>query len=136
MTTYTIRQKEAKELRATSCRKLLGAEVINLQEKKLGEVRDIAIDSATGRIAYVVLSYSYLLGMRGKSFAIPWEAFAFRNREGFVTGKDRTMILNIPKEAIEESEGFDDEHWPKEPDYEWLERIYNHYGFRPYWERQ
>jgi sporulation protein YlmC with PRC-barrel domain len=53
---------------------IVGATVKNSQGEKLGNIREIMIDPQTGRVAYVLLTSSDMLGMNEKSLAIPWEA--------------------------------------------------------------
>ncbi len=122
-----------RELRAVSGRRVIGASVVNLEDKNLGEIHDLAIDWGAGCIAYAVLASSTFLGRNRKLFAIPWEALAFKPGEDFAKGS-RTLVLNIPEKALKESEGFDESNWPTAPDYAWLKEVYARYGFKPYWE--
>ena len=50
---------------------LIGNEVYNPEEEHLGEIKEIMIETATGDVAYAVLSFGGLLGMCDKLSAVP-----------------------------------------------------------------
>jgi hypothetical protein len=77
-----------------------------------GKVRDLAIDLATGRVAYLVLSYGGVLGIADKLFAVPWRAVRI--------DEDRTVfVLDVDKRRLELAPGFDKDHWPDMADPAW-----------------
>jgi uncharacterized protein YjbJ (UPF0337 family)/sporulation protein YlmC with PRC-barrel domain len=106
---------------------LTGSRVINPAGDNLGKIEDIAIDMASGRIAYAVLSFGGFLGFGSKYFALPWEALRLSSAE-------EAFILHVDREVLEKAPGFDKEQWPEMADRQWGAGIYNHYGYRPYWE--
>ena len=53
---------------------LLGNDVYNQDNEKLGDIKEFMLDMATGKVAYAVLSFGGLLGMGDKLFAVPWAA--------------------------------------------------------------
>src|SRR5690348_17993693 len=61
--------------RFLSASTLVGANVRNPQEESLGDLKDFMIDTASGKIAYGVLSFGGVLGIGNKLFAIPWDNF-------------------------------------------------------------
>lgn len=63
-------------------RELTGNQVKNPQGEDLGNIEELAIDVASGRIAYAVLSFGGFLGLGDKSFAIPWEGLRLQTKEG------------------------------------------------------
>ncbi len=128
--------KEETNLVILSCRNLSKVGVKNLQGQDLGDIYDIAIDLKSRCIAYVVLAYSGGMGRGKKLFAIPMEAFSFDDVESLKKGTAKSVILNIPKEALVDSEGFEEKNWPSAPNYEWLKNVYTKYGFTPYWEQK
>jgi uncharacterized protein YjbJ (UPF0337 family)/sporulation protein YlmC with PRC-barrel domain len=106
---------------------LMGSRVINPAGDDLGKIEDIAIDMASGRIAYAVLSFGGFLGFGSKYFALPWEALRLSSAE-------EAFILHVDREVLEKAPGFDKDQWPEMADRQWGAGIYNHYGYRPYWE--
>ena len=66
--------------------------VENSVRESLGEIKDLMIDLASGRVAYAVLSCGGTLGMGEKLFAIPWAELKPDPE------RDKIFILDIPKE--------------------------------------
>jgi hypothetical protein len=59
--------------------KLIGMEVTDLQEHKLGTVKDLAVNLQAGRIAEVIVGTGGFIGLDEKMIAVPPESFAFAN---------------------------------------------------------
>ena len=106
---------------------LIGDKVYNMAGEKLGELKDIVIDVDQGRVSYGVLSFGGLLGMGDKLFAIPFQALQLDK-------PNKRLLLNVPKEKLENAPGFDKDNWPSTADRSWGADIHRHYGFEPYWE--
>lgn len=109
--------------RFLSASTLVGANVRNPQDESLGELKDCMIDTASGKLAYGVLSFGGILGMGNKLFAIPWDTFR-------VDPETERLILDIPKERLKDAPGFDADHWPNfaEPNFE--SEVRQHYATR------
>lgn len=108
---------------------ITGSAVRNLKGDELGKIEDLMMDTASGRIAYVVLAYGGFLGMGGKFFAIPWEALMRRSN-------DEEYIPDLDEEVLKNAPGFDKDHWPTTVDTTWLSSVYTHYGYTPYWTEE
>jgi len=104
-----------------------GANVKNPQGETLGDIKDIVIDRASGRMAYAVVSFGGFLGLGEKLFAVPWSAFSQPN-----TTKD-TFVLAIDKERLKNAPGFDHNNWPQMASREWVTNLYTYYNASPYW---
>src|SRR5690554_2883193 len=104
---------------------LRGRSVVSPQGESLGTIKDIALDLETGGIAYAVLSFGGFLNVGSRLHAIPWEALRFD-----VSG-DR-IVLDIPKESLENAPGFDEGQWPDHADRTFLDSVYTHYGYTEY----
>ncbi len=111
---------------AMTCDKITGMGVTNPQGQGLGEISDLMIDLRGGRILYAVLSFGGFLGLGNKLFAIPWEALE-------LSGNMDKVILNVPKEKLQNAPGFDKDNWPTRPDESFTQSVYDYYGYRPYW---
>lgn len=105
---------------------LLNNPVVNNQSEELGKIEEFMIDLNNGRIAYVVLSFGGVLGLGDKFFAIPWEALKLDTEK-------HQFILNLDKDKIDSAEGFDKDDWPDMTSTEWGEKIFDFYGYEPYW---
>jgi sporulation protein YlmC with PRC-barrel domain len=106
---------------------LMSFKVENLTGEDLGKIEDLMIDLATGRVAYAVLSFGGFLGFGDKLFAIPWIKLIPAPK------KDKTFILNVPKEKLDESRGFDKNNWPDVANPTWRSETYKYYEAEPYW---
>lgn len=91
-------------LRTQRFSELEDTDVLNPEDRKLGDIEDLAIDPTTGDVKYAVLSYGGFLDMGDKLFAIPYQALHVRN--------DQTIVLNVPEDRIKDAPGFDKNAWP------------------------
>ena len=92
-----------KFLTATS---IIGDKIFNLQDEKLGSVKDIMIDVESGKIEYMVIEMGGFLGIGEKFFAIPFNMLK-------LDAKNQCFVLNQDKAKLQEAPGFDKEHWPE-----------------------
>jgi sporulation protein YlmC with PRC-barrel domain len=102
-----------------------GKKVINNTGQDLGDIKDFMIDTETGQIVYAVLSFGGFFGMGDKLFAIPFNALELDMQ------KER-FKLDVNKEMLENAPGFDEDNWPSHPNYEFIDKVYTHYGYEPY----
>jgi sporulation protein YlmC with PRC-barrel domain len=91
---------------------LVGMEVRNLHNEKLGTIDDLVIDVEKGRVAYAALGVGGLLGLGEKLFAIPWAALQQSAGLG-------TLTLYVDKETLQAASGFDKEQWPTTAETRW-----------------
>jgi sporulation protein YlmC with PRC-barrel domain len=105
----------------------IGADVENPKGENLGDIKDVVIDRATGRIAYAVVSFGGFMGLGDKLFAVPWGAFsqAANDKDTFMLAVDKDRITNAP--------GFDQNNWPQMVSREWVSGLYTYYNVPPYW---
>ena len=107
--------------------KFIGADVENPQGQNLGDIKDVVIDRASGRIAYAVVSFGGFLGMGEKLFAVPWGAFSQPKAD------KETFMLDVDKERLKNAPGFDTHNWPQMASREWVTSLYSYYNVPPYW---
>ena len=112
--------------RVLSASTISGDDVTNPRGEKLGHIKDLMIDTASGRIAYAVLSFGGLFGMGEKLFAIPFKALRIRP-------DDKAFELDVDEEQLERSHGFDKDDWPNMADQRWQTEVHTVYGVDPYW---
>lgn len=99
---------------------LTGDAVKNPQGDSLGDLKDIMLDTSTGKIAYGVLSFGGVFGMGDKLFAVPWDALS-------VDGPNKQLILNVSKERLKDAPGFDKDQWPNFADPTFVKSIHGYY---------
>ncbi|MBK5966279.1 photosystem reaction center subunit H [Thiocystis minor] len=100
---------------------LVGNDVHNQSDEKLGDVKEIMLDMRSGKVAYAVLSFGGFLGMGEKLFAVPWSALTLDT-------ENKCFVLNVDKERLENAPGFDKDQWPDMADPEWAKNIHAYYG--------
>jgi len=93
-------------LRFLTATSIMKDKVYNRYEEKLGDIKDIMIDIATGKIEYVVIEFGGFLGVGEKFFAVPFRLLA-------VDTEKEAFILDQKRETLENAPGFDKDHWPK-----------------------
>ena len=64
---------------------LIGNDVYSQNDEDLGDIKEIMLDTVSGKVCYAVLSYGGFLGMGEKLFAVPWQALTLdTDNERFV----------------------------------------------------
>jgi sporulation protein YlmC with PRC-barrel domain len=106
---------------------LAGDRVRNPAGEDLGKVDEIMVDLASGRVAYVVVSFGGFLGIGDKLFAVPWSAFQ-------VDQGEHEFVLDVDRGTLENAPGFDKGNWPDMSDTTFGAEVHKHYGATPYWE--
>jgi sporulation protein YlmC with PRC-barrel domain len=106
---------------------VIGTSIVNAKGENLGDIKEVVIDPASGRVAYAVVSFGGFLGMGEKLFAVPFSAFDY-------DVEDNKYVLNITKSRLEKAPGFDKDAWPLMTDETWNREIYAYYERTPYWE--
>ena len=101
-------------------------DIIAPDGKDLGQVQDLVLDFASGRIAFVIIAFGGILGLTDKWFAVPWEILEWAPER-------RKFILNLDRKVLEQAPGIDKNKWPAKIDLAWLSACYAHYGCAPYW---
>ncbi len=103
--------------------KLIGTNVTNVQGENLGEINDLVINTATGKVDYAVLEFGGFLGMGEKLFAYPLNQFK-------PSAKDADKLaLNVDKAKLKSSPGFDKKAWPDFNKAEYRTQVDRKYGY-------
>ncbi len=92
-------------LKSNKASGIIGMEVRNMQNEKLGEVKDLVIDMNSGRLSYAVLSVGGFLGIGEKLIALPPGAMK-------VSTDSNHLILDADKTKIQAAPGFAATAWP------------------------
>ena len=110
-----------------ACEMFVGDDVVNAYGEDLGRIAHIILDVFHGKVVYAVLAYGGVFGIGEKLFAVPWSALR-------LDAERRCFVLDIPKDGLERTHGFDREHWPAMADPAWAHEVHDAYGAAPYWE--
>lgn len=107
---------------------ITGTNVYNARDKKLGDIKDIMIDTQKASIAYAVLSVSDGL-FSNKYFAVPFEAMRFDTA-------GENIILDVDENWLDNAPGFDKENWPDKADNSFVNDMHSYYKTKPYHEQR
>ncbi|CBS87464.1 PRC-barrel domain-containing protein [Azospirillum lipoferum] len=113
--------------RAIAADDLEDAKLRSPDGKDMGEISELVIDPATGRIAYAVVELGGFLGIGDSDFPVPWALFA-PSGDGYV--------LNVPKDKLTNAPRFNDSNRPNMNDRQWAMAVHTYYGVSPYWMQQ
>lgn len=102
-------------------RTVMSSSVLNMEGEYIGQIEEIMIDFVTGKIAYAVLSFGGFMGFGDKYFAIPWEKLILDHSQ-------KSFRLDVTKESLKHSPGFDKDNWPDFADVEFLDAAERHYA--------
>jgi hypothetical protein len=87
-------------------------DVRNLQNEKLGDIKDIVVDLNSGKISYLVLSVGGFLGIGEKDIAVPPNAFTFSPSQD-------QLVLNADKAKVQNAPSFTKDAWPSPNNTQW-----------------
>ncbi len=104
-----------------TARSIMGDDVVNTSGEHIGDIKDLMIDINRGCIAYAVLDVGGFLGIGNKYFAVPWVSFT-------VNEDNKTLVLNVSKDRMEDAPGFDKDHWPMSNDADYYSSVNQYYG--------
>jgi hypothetical protein len=99
--------------------------VKNLQDEKLGDVKDLMIDLAAGRVIALIISSGGFLGLGDELSAVPPTAFRFN------TDHD-TLQLDVTKETLGNAPHFKSGEWPDFAQPSYTDGLYRTYRVEPY----
>lgn len=83
--------------------KLIGKDVVNRNDEKLGEVHDFVLDK-DGKISYMIISHGGLLGIGDKLTPVPWNKVASAGE--FQMDTRDNLVLNIAKATLDQAPTF------------------------------
>jgi sporulation protein YlmC with PRC-barrel domain len=88
---------------------IIGMEVRNTKDEKLGEVKDLVIDMDSGKLSYAVLAVGGFLGIGEKLIALPPRALKTGDTSEY-------LLLDADKARIQAAPGFAATAWPSPED--------------------
>jgi sporulation protein YlmC with PRC-barrel domain len=95
-------------------------DVYNPSGDKLGSIKEIMLDTQSGKVCYAVLSFGGFLSIGEKLFAVPWDAMTLDT-------ENKRFILDVAEESLQNAPGFDKDHWPDMADATWASSIHSYY---------
>ncbi|TWU08516.1 PRC-barrel domain-containing protein [Stieleria varia] len=114
---------------------LMGYNIQNSQGESVGEIKDVVINSRTGKVEYAAVTYGGFLGVGNKLFAVPFAAFKVQvdpdeAGDDDVDSDDYVLVLNVTQQQLEGQQGFDEDNWPNMADRQWAADLDKRYGVK------
>ena len=113
----TVAIKSQPNMRLMRASDLIGKDVNGSDNKDLGEIKDVVINMNDGSVRYAVLEFDQSWSLKDKLFAFPLRSF----KPGAKSSDD--LVLNVSKESLNNTPGFDKNSWPKLNDPKWTADI-------------
>ena len=105
--------------------KLMGAAVNNLQDEKIGTVKNVIVDLSAGRIVAVIISAGGYMGMNGELSAVPATVLKFNTEHN-------ALQLDASKEMLANSPHLKSNEWPDFNQSGYAGGVYHAYNAEPY----
>lgn len=102
--------------------RIIGTNVRDSKDRKIGQIKDLILDGARGEIAYAVVNFGGVMGVGKKFHPVPWQALRPSDDGNY-------YILHADRETISQAPGFDKARWPDMADRQWNAEI------ERYWSR-
>ncbi len=102
-----------------------GFEMIDSMEKFVAPVKDLLYDEEAEKIRYVIATMGGGIGIRGKDLVIPLAMIS--------DGGSGTLVVNSTAEHMSEAPMVEN---IENPDRDFEEKMFRHYGVKPYWEEE
>jgi len=99
---------------------IIGMEVRNTENEKLGKVEDLIVNLGAGRVSYAILSMGGVLGIGDKLVVVPVDQFTY-------AGGEKKLTLNTSKEVLKNAPRFEKGKWPDLNDPQWDAEAHNYY---------
>jgi sporulation protein YlmC with PRC-barrel domain len=104
---------------------IIGKEVVNPQNEKLGKVGELIVDVEAGRVALVVVSSGGVLGVGAKNIAVPPQSLT-------LDAPRKALRLDVDKEKFKNAPTFDMTKWEAGSTSNQLAETYRYYGREMY----
>lgn len=101
---------------------IIGSTLRDRQQRKIGQIRDLLLDTGRGEVAYVVVTFKET---RGKYHPLPWRAL---QPDGAGDGNGRTYLLQADRETRLQAPGFRRDAWPDLTDRDWSRDVDRFWG--------
>jgi hypothetical protein len=108
-----------------SSRRVEGTAVYNRSDQRLGSIHSVMIDKKSGKVAYAVLIFGGIFGLREQVHPVPWEVLSYDvDLDAYVIDLTRDELENAPTLKLDEADR------PQPKDYE---EVYGYYSKLPWW---
>jgi hyperosmotically inducible protein len=105
---------------------VIGMEVKNYQDEKLGTVKNLALDMESGRVVQVIVSTGGLLGMDATLTPVPPAALHHEVGQNY-------FRIDSSKDKFDAAPKCDASKWEEDTQSNRVTEVYNYYGQQPYY---
>ena len=122
-----LEQEEAVDHRhrLISSRRVEGTPVYNRADQRLGSIHSVMIEKQSGKVAYAVLSFGGIFGLREHVYPVPWEVLGYDvSLDAYVVDLTREQLENAPSLRLDQADR------PQPEDYE---EVSGYYEKLPWW---
>jgi sporulation protein YlmC with PRC-barrel domain len=105
---------------ANRASEIIGMEVRNNENEKLGKVEDLIVNLGAGHVSYAILSMGGVLGIGDKLVLVPVNELAYALSE-------KKLILNTSKDVLKNAPRFEKGKWPDLNDPQWDAEAHAYY---------
>jgi sporulation protein YlmC with PRC-barrel domain len=105
---------------------LLGADVVDRDGARIGELQDMMLDLRVAQVAYGIVALDRPPEWSERLVAVPWNVM-------HIDGNG-DLRVNAPRDWVERAPSMQPELLPTLLDHEWAVFIHSYFGARPYWE--
>ena len=112
--------KDKHHTTANRASEIIGMEVRNNENEKLGKVEDLIVNLGSGHVGYAILSMGGVLGIGDKLVLVPANEFAYALSE-------KKLILNTSKDVLKNAPRFEKGKWPDLNDPQWDAEAHAYY---------
>lgn len=106
----------------------VGKQVHSRSNQVLGKIDDLAVDPASGRVLFAIVSTTGVPEMDDKCYAVPWSTLT-------LDGDGKDFSLPMEKERLRAANGFKRDSWPNLSDDRWVNDTLAYFDAEPYWTK-
>jgi len=110
----------------------LGEQVVDQEGKKLGSIRDLAVDLTHGRIAFALLQLEPSDGDEDRRYPVPWTALSYP-ADGRET-REMRFTLRMDGDRLKEAVSIPADQLSELTSSRLGEQVYAFFNERPYWD--
>ena len=105
----------------------IGAELFDQKGQDIGEIRDLLVHPASGKVAYGVCEVDEYASGADKLTNVPWNLIrqSEKDTQGFVVDTDEAKLKG--------AKYFSQNSWPDYNRADWHHSVYSYYGTDPFW---
>lgn len=111
--------------------RVIGADVVDAQGRKVGDIKDIIFDPDRAQVAYAVVGFGGVMGVGTQYYAIPWNVL---HQPATGTERAERFVISMTREQLRNAPSFAGNRWPDMANESWHRDVSRFWAQAPYWE--